>query len=83
MIGLVIAGMIGAVGVAPASADNDHNGKGRHDNGRYEKKGHGHGRSVQHTTVYQERVYVPPPVIYVPPPPPGISIFLPPLFSHM
>jgi hypothetical protein len=30
--------------------------------------------------VYRERVYVAPPVIYAPPRPPGVSIFLPPLF---
>jgi hypothetical protein len=30
--------------------------------------------------VYRERVYVEPRVIYAPPRPPGVSIFLPPLF---
>jgi hypothetical protein len=82
-----MAAMIGSIGVAPAIGDDDHEYKGKHNNGRYKQKGHGHdrdryeqGRSVHQTTVYTERVYVPPPVVYAPPPPPGISIFFPPVY---
>jgi hypothetical protein len=72
--------------VAPAFARDGDRGE-RHDNGRYNNRGHGHereyyrdrhGRRVYRTTVYRERVYyAPPPVIYAPPPPPGIGIFFP------
>jgi hypothetical protein len=85
MMGFVLAAMIGSIGVVPALA------KDKHDNGRYEKRGHGYnrGRHVQARPVYRsydyyghgQRVYYPPPpVVYAPPPPPGISIFFPPIF---
>jgi hypothetical protein len=82
-MGLVLAVMIGSIDVAPALGKD-----GKHDNGRYEKRGRGNdrghyvyerGRRVYRPYGYTERVYVPPRVIYAPPPPPpGISIFLPP-----
>ena len=86
MMGLVLAGMIGSIDVAPAFGKDK---KGKHDNGRYENRGHGNdrghyvyerGRRVYRPYGYRERVYAPPPVIYAPPPPPGISIFFPPIF---
>jgi hypothetical protein len=92
MAGLVLTTMIGSIGVLPAhSSENDRRNE-RHDNGRYEQRGSGYDRDRHNTgrykqdrryyrpPVYRERVYVAPPVIYVPPRPPGISIFLPPLF---
>jgi len=90
MLGLVVAAMIGSMGVAPAIGDNDHNRKGKHDKGRYEQKGRGYdrdhyahrGKRVYRSYGYQERVYVPPPVVYAPPPPPGISIFFPPIVIY-
>jgi hypothetical protein len=82
-----LAAMLGSIGVVPAIGDDDHKNKGKHDNGRYKQKGHGYDRdryvqggSVHRTTVYTERIYVPPPVVYAPPPPPGISIFFPPIY---
>ncbi len=89
MMGLVIAAMIGSIGVVQAVAKDDHKREGRHDNGRYEDRGRGydHDKPVYRPYGYygphgyRERVYYPPPpVIYEPPPPPGISIFFPPLF---
>ena len=86
MMGLVLAAMIGSIGIAPAFGKDDHKAMGKHDNGRYEKKGHGHrygqSRPVYRSYGYTERVYVPPPVMYAPPPPPGISIFFPPIYIH-
>jgi hypothetical protein len=93
MMGLVLAAMIGSIDVVPVLGENDHERKGRHDNGRYEQRGPGYnrghyvseqGRRVYRPYGYRERVYAPapPPVIYAPPPPPGISIFFPPLFIH-
>jgi len=87
-MGLVLAAMIGSIDVVPALGKDK---GGRHDNGRYEQRGHGNdrghyvyerGRRVYRPYGYRERVYLPPPVIYVPPPPPGISIFFPPIFIH-
>ena len=81
MMALVLASMIGGIAVAPAIGKDN-----RHDNGRYEKRGHayGHNKPVQQPYGYygyRERVYYPPPpVSYAPPPPPGISIFFPPIF---
>lgn len=84
MTGLVFAAMIGSLNVLPALGDDDHERRGRHDNGRYEhrERGHERGRYVHSRRVYQsygyrEGYYSPPPVIYAPPPPPGISIFFP------
>lgn len=91
MMGLVLAVMFGSLDVAPAFArndrdrgrDHDHDRGYKHDKDRHDNRGRGyyrdrHGRRVYRaTTVYRERVYVPPPVIYDPPPPPGISIFFP------
>ena len=89
MMGLVLAAMIGSIDVVPALGKDDHKSMGKHDNGRYEKRGRGYdrdryvqGRRVIRPYGYRERVYVPPPVIYAPPPPPGISIFFPPIFIH-
>ncbi len=87
MMGLVLAGMIGSIDVAPAFAKNDKN-KGKHyNNGRYQQRGPGysHSRVYYGPNVYRDRVYyapAPPPVIYAPPPPMGIGIFLPPIFIH-
>jgi hypothetical protein len=86
MMGLVLAGMIGSIDVATAFGKDK---KGKHDNGRYENRGHGNdrghyvyerGRRVYRPYGYRERVYVPPRIVYAPPPPPGISIFFPPIF---
>ena len=85
MMGLVLAVMFGTLDVAPAFARNGHDRdrEYRHDGDRHDNRGRGyyrdrHGRRVYRTTtVYRERVYVPPPVTYAPPPPPGISIFFP------
>jgi hypothetical protein len=78
MMGLVLVSMIGSIDVVPAvGADY------RHDNGRYEKRGHayGHNKRVYRPYGYSERrVYVAPRVIYAPPPPPGIGIFFPPVY---
>jgi hypothetical protein len=83
MIGLALAAMVGGVFVAPAIAD-DHGGRGgRHDERRWEHRGHGYdrgrheGRRVYRSYGYVEPVYVAPPVYYAPPPAPGVSIFLP------
>lgn len=88
MMGLVLASMVGGMGVTSASAgDRDEHREYRdHDNGRHEgwDRGRGHERYRHRRVVrpygYVEPapVYVPPPVYYAPPPPePGISIFLP------
>ena len=91
MVALVLTTMTGIVGVVPAHS-NDHNQRyerhdrdryERHDRDRYEHRRRGHerhGRRYYRAPVYRERVYVEPQVIYAPPRPPGISIFLPPLF---
>jgi len=87
MVGLVLTTMIGAVGVVPAHSNDNDQRYERHDRDRYEHRGRGHerrhydnGRRYYRAPVYRERVYVEPQVIYAPPRPPGISIFLPPLF---
>jgi len=84
MTGLVFAAMIGSINVLPALGDDDHDRRGRHDNGRYEnrERGHDRGRYVHNRRVYnyygyRERYYAPPPVIYTPYSEPGISIFFP------
>ena len=91
MLGLVLAAMIGSVNVAPALGKDNHKDMGKHDNRRYEQRGHayGHDRNYGYRADryygpygYRERVYVPPPVVYAPPPPPGIGIFFPPIFIH-
>lgn len=85
MMGFVLAAMIGNIGVTPAfSKGNDHKRMGRHDNGRYEKRGHAYGHYGHRPYGYyghRERNYYPPPqVVFAPPPPPGIGIFFPPIF---
>jgi hypothetical protein len=90
MMGLVLAAMIGSINAAPALGKNDHERKGRHDNGRYEHRGpgynHGHYVYERGRRVYRPYGYggyyapPPPPVVYAPPPPPGIGIFFPPIF---
>lgn len=93
MMGLVLVAMVGSINVAPAFGDNDHKRRGKHDNRRYEQRGHGQdrghyvyerGRRVYrpYNYGYRERVYLPPPVVYAPPEPPGIRIFFPPIFIH-
>ncbi len=90
VMGLVLAAMLSGINVTPALGDDDHNDRGRHDNGRYEKnKGRGHDRG-RHAKRRRDdrrydrggRVYIAPPVIFVPPPPPGVEIFFPPVFIH-
>jgi hypothetical protein len=88
LLGLVLSALIGSVSAIPAQSE-DRNRDGRHDNGRYEKRGQGYdrggyynknGQRYYRKPVYRERVYVaPPPVIYAPPEPPGISFFFPPI----
>jgi hypothetical protein len=79
MMGLVLAAMIGSIGVAPVlGKDNDDKRRGKHDNRRYEQRD---ARPYGYHYGYRERVYYPPPrVVYAPPPPPGIGIFFPPIF---
>jgi hypothetical protein len=80
--GVVLAAMIGGIGVTQAFGDD------KRDKGRYEKRGHayGHNRPVYRPYNYygeRERIYYPPPrVVYAPPPPPGIGIFFPPIYIH-
>jgi hypothetical protein len=79
-VGLVLATLFGGLSVAPAFArDGD---RGWHDRGRREYRGRGydHRRHYYQPNYYRERVYAPPPVIYAPSPPPGIGIFLPPVY---
>jgi len=86
MMGLGLVVLIGCMDVAASFGDDRGRGRGKHyENDRHDNRGRGyyrghHGRREYRTTVYRERVYVPPPVYYVPPPAPGISIMLPPLF---
>jgi hypothetical protein len=69
MMGLVLAAMIGSIGVGSALGRDNRMGHGRGDYRPYGHYGH------------RERVYYPPPpIIYAPPPPPGIGIFFPPVF---
>jgi hypothetical protein len=86
---IVLTTMIGVVGVLPAhSREHDRREERRDNDYRYENRGRGDGRGHYYNNgrryyrapVYRERVYVAPPVVYAPPRPPGISIFLPPLF---
>ena len=86
-MGLALTAMIGALEVAPASADDHHDRGGHHDDRHYQGRGHGHDRGHPRgyyrggrfypSYGYVEPVYVAPPVYYAPPPAPGISIFLP------
>jgi hypothetical protein len=83
MMGLVLAAMIGSIDVMAALGKDDHERMGKNDSGRYEQRRRrdDRDRHVQgRRDDYRERVYVSPRVIYAPPPPPGISIFLPPIF---
>ena len=91
MVGLVLTTMIGTIGVLSAHSDDHERRIERRDDDRnddrYEHRGRGHdrryynnGRRYYRAPVYRERVYVEPQIIYAPPRPPGISIFLPPLF---
>ena len=87
MMVLVLTAMVGSINVVPALGEDDHDRRGRHDNGRYEERGHGHGhdrddrfvhgRRVYQPYSYRERYYAPPPIIYAPRPEPGISVFFP------
>jgi hypothetical protein len=84
---LVLTAMTGAIGVLPAQSEDHGRRVERRDNDRYENRGRGYDRGRYNrdrrnyrAPVYRERVYVAPPVIYAPPRPPGVSIFLPPLF---
>jgi hypothetical protein len=80
MMGLVLAAMIGSLGVAPALGKDNDKRRGKQDNRRYEQRD---GRPYGYHYGYRERVYYPsPPVVYAPPRPPGISIFFPPFFFN-
>ena len=87
MMGLVLAAMIGSINVLPVFSKDDHKdagkqaGKsmGKHDNGRYERRGAEYDRDAHGRRDYRPYGYAPPPVIYAPPPQPGISIFFPPI----
>lgn len=91
MATVVLAALLGGIGIVPAIARDDHGRKDKHDNRRNDHRGRGYdrdhyyveGRRVYRPEVYRERVYVPPPVYYAPPPPPGVSIFLPPFLIHL
>jgi hypothetical protein len=76
MIGLVLTAMVGSIDVVPALGKDDHKRVEKHDNGRYEHRGHGDDHDRRD---YHPYGYAPPPVIYAPAPQPGISIFLPPI----
>jgi hypothetical protein len=81
MMGLVLAVVIGSIGIAPAFGKNDKK-MGKHHKGHYEygARGYDHDRRHHGHDGYRERVYyAPPPVVYAPLPPPGISIFIPPI----
>lgn len=86
IMGALLSTLMVSAEVAPAMArDNDN----RHDRGRYEQNRHGYdrdhydrGRRVYRPYGYRERVYRPPPLLYAPAPPPGIGLFLPPLFLN-
>jgi hypothetical protein len=87
MMMLVLAAMSGAIDVLPAHSEDHGRRVERRDNDRNEQRGRGYDRGRYNrdrrnyrAPVYRERVYVAPPVIYAPPRPPGVSIFLPPLF---
>ncbi len=92
MLGFVLITMIGSIDVTQAIAKDYNKSKGKHDNGRYENRGHrdyrGHTQRMPERRPYghyghRERVYYPPPpVFYAPPPPPGIRIFFPPIYIH-
>ena len=85
MMVLACASVVGAMGMAPAYADNDrHNA--RHDNRRgdhYQRQWRGNhwvdgGRPVyRRPYIYAQPVYVPPPVYYEPRQSPGVSLFFP------
>jgi hypothetical protein len=72
MMGLVLAAVIGSIGVAPAFGRDDR----RHDNRRYQhnERGYDRDRHYYHPYGYRERVYSP---IYAPAPAPGFNIFFP------
>jgi hypothetical protein len=85
---LVLAVMIGSIGVMPAFGKD--NRPGNQNKGRYEQRGHAYGHDRDGRRDYRrpygyyghrERTYYPPPpVFFAPPPPPGIGIFFPPIF---
>ncbi len=80
MMGLVLAAMIGSIGVAPALGKDNDKRRGKNYKHRYEQRD---ARPYGYHYGYRERVYYPPPrVVYAPPPPPGIGIFFPPIFIH-
>ncbi len=76
MMGLLLVLMIGSIDVAPAFGRDHHKNKGRHDNRRYEHRGHGY------RPYDKKRVYFHPRVIYVPPRPRGIDFFFPRIIIH-
>jgi len=91
MATVVLAALLGGIGIGPAIARDEYDHRPHHDNRRNDHRGRGYdrdhyyveGRRVYRPEVYRERVYVPPPVYYAPPPPPGVSIFLPPFLIHL
>ena len=90
MLGFVLAAMIGSINVLPVFSKDDHKdagkqaGKsmGKHDNGRYERRGAEYDRDAHGRRDYRPYGYAPPPVIYAPTPAPGIGFFFPPIFIH-
>lgn len=82
VLGLVLALMIGTIYASPVLAKNDKKYQGKHDNGRYENRGHGHnndrygkrGYYYSHgKRVYRPRTYYAPREhVYYPPPPPVV-----------
>jgi len=53
MMVLVLAAMIGSIDVVPSFGKDDHEDRGRHDNGRKEVRGRGH----EHDRYVQGRPY--------------------------
>ena len=83
-IALAVAGVLGAMAMSPAYADDhgrgDRGDRGGHDRG-YDRGHwrHGYDRGDWRGNGYYEpyQVYAPPPVYYPPQPSPGISLFFP------
>lgn len=86
LITLVLAALIGSLGVSPkiAAADDGHDQRGGRYNGNAQHDGRGyHGdrgyrREYRRPDRFEQRAYyAPPPVYYAPPQSPGINLFFP------
>ncbi len=81
VLALVLAGVVGGAAAAPARADDDDRGRGRHERLDRERAARDEWREHHRRPVYRAPppayVYAPPPVVYAPPPPPGINLIFP------